>query len=89
VARVRAFESGLEGTGPMIDNPEALLPVTRVFHFDPLSDESVLARVEDYRFAYVASRRVRHLRALLEDVWLLAAGRGISSATWHLEEGAE
>jgi hypothetical protein len=87
--RVRAFEAGLEGTGTIVENPEALLPVTRVFHFDPAPDESAVARVEDYRFAYVASRRVRQLRSLLDDVWLLAAGRDVSSAIWNLDGGPE
>ncbi len=73
-ASYQAFEQALEGSTQTPDNPESLLPVVRSVRFDPPAAERATASIEDYRFAYVASRRVRQLSELLEDFWWLGAG---------------
>jgi hypothetical protein len=72
-AALAAFERGLEGQGPLCDNPEQLLPVIRSLRFDPEPGELTLAWLEDYRLSHVASRRVRQLREVLFELWLLGA----------------
>ena len=74
VAAVTAFERGLEGRGALRENPEALLPVIRSLRYEPEPNQASPLRIEDYRFAHVASRRVRKLRDLLNELWLLGAG---------------
>jgi hypothetical protein len=69
-----AFQQGLEGQGSLEDNPEELLPVIRSLRFDPEPGELSTLRLEDYRLSHVAARRVRHLRELLAELWLLSAG---------------
>jgi ATP-dependent Clp protease ATP-binding subunit ClpC len=69
-----AFQQGLEGQGPLEDNPEELLSVIRSLRFDPEPGELSTLRLEDYRLSHVAARSVRHLRELLADLWLLSAG---------------
>jgi hypothetical protein len=71
---LQAFERGLEGRGELSDNPEQLLPVIRSLRFDPEPGQLAALRVEDYRLSYTATRRVRHIRELLHDLWLLGAG---------------
>ncbi|HET9953240.1 MAG TPA: AAA family ATPase [Polyangiaceae bacterium] len=73
VDRVKAFERGLEARGPLIENPEQLLPVVRTLRFEPDPEGYSPAYVEDYRFAHVTSRRVRTLSEVLSDFWLLGA----------------
>jgi len=73
LAALAAFERGLEGRGPLHENPEALLPVIRSLRFEPEADRASPLRIEDYRFAHVASRRVRKLREGLAELWLLGA----------------
>jgi hypothetical protein len=71
---VRAFESGLDQRGPLVKNPEALLPVIRSLRFEPEPLALSPLRVEDYRFASVTSRRVRQVADVLAELWLLGAG---------------
>jgi hypothetical protein len=73
-AALAAFERGLEGQGPLSDNPEQLLPVIRSLRFDPEPGELSTLQLEDYRLSHVATRRVRHVRELLTELWLLGAG---------------
>jgi hypothetical protein len=69
-----AFERGLEGHGPLVENPEQLLPVIRSLRFDPTGDAPASLQLEDYRLLWASSRRVRHIRELLAELWLLGAG---------------
>jgi ATP-dependent Clp protease ATP-binding subunit ClpA/ATP-dependent Clp protease ATP-binding subunit ClpC len=73
-ARLADFESGLEGRGPLTDNPEQLLPVIRSLRFEPDRPDPSPLHLEDYRLSHVASRRVRHIGELLRELWLLGAG---------------
>jgi ATP-dependent Clp protease ATP-binding subunit ClpA/ATP-dependent Clp protease ATP-binding subunit ClpC len=75
-AALAAFERGLEGSGPLAENPEQLLPVIRALRFDPEPDQLATLRLEDYRLSHVAERRVRHVRELLFELWLLGASLG-------------
>jgi ATP-dependent Clp protease ATP-binding subunit ClpA/ATP-dependent Clp protease ATP-binding subunit ClpC len=72
-----AFEGALESARGLPENPEALLPVVRSIRFDPIPGRAAPASIEDYRFAHIATRRVRDLGELLSDFWLLAAGRSV------------
>jgi ATP-dependent Clp protease ATP-binding subunit ClpC len=69
-----AFERGLEGQGPLSDNPEQLLPVIRSLRFDPEPGAPSTLWLEDYQLSHVVSRRVRHIREVLAELWLLGAG---------------
>jgi ATP-dependent Clp protease ATP-binding subunit ClpC len=69
-----AFERGLEGHGPLCPNPEQLLPVIRSLTFEPEPEQPAALRIEDYQLSHVAARRVRHVRELLMELWLLGAG---------------
>jgi ATP-dependent Clp protease ATP-binding subunit ClpC len=73
-AALAAFERGLEGHGELTENPEQLLPVIRSLRFDPEPHQLASLRLEDYQLSHVASRRVRHIRELLAELWLLGAG---------------
>jgi hypothetical protein len=72
-ASLTAFEQALENQGVLGENPEQLLPVLRSLRFEPEPERSSSLHVEDYALSYVASRRVRHVRELLSDLWLLGA----------------
>ncbi len=69
-----ASERGLEGGGPPVDNPEQLLPVVRSLRFEPSPDGPASLQLEDYRLLWASARRVRHIRELLTELWLLGAG---------------
>jgi hypothetical protein len=68
------FEHGLEGRGPLSENPEQLLPVIRSLRFDPGPGQLATLRIEDYRLSHVVARRVRDVREALTELWLLGAG---------------
>jgi ATP-dependent Clp protease ATP-binding subunit ClpA/ATP-dependent Clp protease ATP-binding subunit ClpC len=83
-AALRAFERGLEGNGPLTTNPEQLLPVIRSLRFDPEPEQLATLWLEDYRLSHVTARRVRHVRELLAQLWLL--GAGIQERAWPTTE---
>ncbi|MFZ5890808.1 MAG: AAA family ATPase [Myxococcota bacterium] len=72
-AALAAFERSLEGDAGIAANPEEILPVIRSIRFDPEPDQPANLYVEDYRFAHVSKRRVRHIRELFSDLLLIGA----------------
>jgi hypothetical protein len=75
---LHAFEAGLEGAGPLTENPQQLLPIIRSLRFDPEPGQPAELHLEDYWLSHVTARRVRHVRELLSELWLLGASLGQS-----------
>ena len=71
-----AFVRALEAGGSALpDNPDAVLPIVRRYHFDPpRPGELSTLDVEDYPLAHVLSTRARSLADVLPSLWLLRVG---------------
>lgn len=73
-AYVAALESGATG-GPPPDDPEAILPIVRRYHYDPQPGSlQTWLDVEDYPLGYAERRQVKRLAEILPDLWLLHLG---------------
>ena len=72
-ARATFEQAPLESKPP---NPDALLPVVRLIHYDPpMRDGRAELEVEDYPMGFVATLNARRLRDAWDPIWLLRAAR--------------
>jgi hypothetical protein len=77
-ASVERFERALEeGTDPLPDNPERMLPTVRTLTFrPPLRPREVFeVEVEDFHLGWAGRRQVTAISQVLLDLWLLRMSR--------------
>jgi len=73
-AYVFAIEHGASD-GPATQDPEAVLPIVRRYHYDPETpNQQSWIEVEDFPLAYAERRQVRQLAEVLPDLWFLHLG---------------
>jgi len=76
VAQRSAFAKALDaGHAPLPENPDALLPLVRRYHFDGDGTQATIAEIEDFRLYWAARLNVRAFGDLVEPARLLHMAR--------------
>jgi ATP-dependent Clp protease ATP-binding subunit ClpA/ATP-dependent Clp protease ATP-binding subunit ClpC len=71
----RAFAEALESGADLPPNPDAMLPIIRVFRFEePRPGRQASIEVEDYPLSHVSSHTGNQLEPVLELLWLMRVG---------------
>jgi hypothetical protein len=78
-----AFEAALErGDDRMPDNPDAVPPVVRAYHYDPpATDAPVPITVEDFPLAHVLRTHVSSLGTVIPTLMMLRLGAAMEGGT--------
>ena len=74
----QAFVQALEAGAELPDNPDAMLPIVRRYHFDPPSHGTAPIVVEDFPLAYALESRAARLSDVMTELWLLRIGQRLT-----------
>jgi len=74
----RAFVDALQAGDALPDNPDAMLPIVRRYHFDPPSHGTAPIVVEDFPLAYALESRASRLSDVMTELWLLRIGQRLT-----------